>query len=121
MLKAEIAPVGGRSDRLSSLLLTFDVGRILVVAVPASAPATAALSIEYAGSREHAPPGLRDSGEDEPWWRVLGQPLARVWRPSETEGEAVCLQFRADDQNPRVVSLTARGAGVAVRLETPPA
>jgi hypothetical protein len=112
LLRAEVRPLGGRRDRVSALILTFDLGRITV----AAEPATSRLSIDYVASPDDVPPGLEDAGEDEPWWRILGSPLARTWPAPGREG-AVCLQFRADDQSPRVVSLVPRGGSVAIRLE----
>ena len=115
LLRAEARVVGGASNHVAVLLLTFDVGRILVRAEPA----TGALVIDYVEAADKAPAGLTDASEEDPWWRVLGQPLARVW-PVGDAGESVCIQFRADDENPRLVTLEARGQAVGVRLETPP-
>jgi hypothetical protein len=98
------------------LLLTFDLGRIVVTAEPA----TEALLFEYVESPEGAPTGVVDATEEEPWWRVLGSPLARVWPAGPADEGSVCLQFRADDQSPRVITLQPRGACVSIQLETPP-
>ena len=115
LLRAEAALAGDSATRVSRLLLTFDVGRVLVRAEPA----TGSLAIDYVVDSDEAPPALTDVSEEEPWWRVLGQPLARAW-PVDDAGGSVCIQFRADDQNPRLVSLEARGGAVAIRLEAAP-
>ena len=115
LLRAQVGPLGGRTDRVSYLLLTFDVGRIGVCA----APATGSLRVEYLESTDEALPELEEAGEEEPWWRVLGSPVARAWPVGPEEG-AVCLQFRADDRAPRIVSLRPRGGAVSIQLENPP-
>lgn len=116
LLRADVAPLGDRMDRVSVLMLTFDLGRIAVTADPR----TDALGVDYLESAAHAPAGLQDASEEEPWWRVLGAPIARAW-PLGPEAEgAVCLQFRADDRSPRIVSLLPRGGSVVIRLENLP-
>jgi hypothetical protein len=117
LLKAETRPVAGHGDRVAALVLTFEVGRIAVSAEPANA---CNLRIEYVASAEEAPPGLKDASEEEPWWRVLGSPIARSWSAGPEHEGAVCIQFRADDENPRVLTLQPQGGGVSVSLETPP-
>jgi len=119
LLRAETASGGGPSPVLSPgvLLLTFDLGRIVVSAEPS----TRTLAIEYVETGESAPSGLHDASEDEPWWRLLGNPIARVWLAGSDHPGAVCIQFRADDQSPRILTLAPVGSEVEVRLETPPA
>ncbi len=113
LLSAEVCPLGGRTDRVSALMLTFDLGRIAVSAEPT----TGSLVVDYVESSDQAPPGLEDAGEAEPWWRLLGSPLARTWAAGSGHEGAVCLQFRAADQSPRVVTLEPGGGGVSIRLE----
>jgi len=96
------------------LVLTFDVGRILI------RPGGDGLSATRVEDRSALPEGLVALDEEEPWWRLLGSPLARVWAPEGGLAGGVCLQFRADDRAPRIVSLWAQGASVSVRLENPP-
>jgi hypothetical protein len=116
LLRAEVRPLDGRGDRVSALLLTFDLGRIAV----AAEPATSRLAIEYVPSRDDVG-GLEDASEEEPWWRLLGSPLARAW-PAGPDGKGgLYLQFRASGQSPRVVALEPRGGSVAIRLERPEA
>jgi hypothetical protein len=115
LLKVDLRPDAAASDRLSVLILTFDVGSILLRAETAREE----LSIEFVDAGAPRPAGLVDGQEEEPWWRVLGANLARAWRAGDLNG-SVCLQFRADDQSPRIVTLEARGASLSVRLENPP-
>ncbi len=115
LLRAEVGYAG--DGALAAVLLTFDLGRIAVL----PEPATGSLSIEYVDVPERVPDGLSDASEEEPWWRLLGQPIARVWPAGPADEGSVSLQFRADDQNPRIVTLAPRASGVSVRLESPPA
>jgi len=117
LLQAEIAPLGADTATVAMLALTFDVGRIVVHAEPGGAE----LSIEYVESPEQISKALQDASEEEPWWRLLGSPLARAWPPGPDHPGAVCIQFRGDDQNPRVVTLQPRGSAIRIRLENPPA
>lgn len=116
LLKVEVCPLAERTDRVSTLVLTFDLGRIAVRVEPV----TGSLVVDYLGPQDVAPHGLEDAAEEEPWWRVLGSPLARSWPAGPEQEGAVCLQFRADDASPRVVSLEPRGGSVSIRLENPP-
>jgi hypothetical protein len=111
------SPAGGTGeDEMSApaLLLTFELARILVTAKPGRA-----LELRQVQTREEAGGGLAPASEDEPWWRVIGSPLVRA-SSEEAEGgglRAVRLQFRADDQNPRFMSLRLDSSLVRVRLE----
>lgn len=103
-------------------LLTFDVGRILVAADrvhgrlllrPVAAPA------ELEGIAR-AP-----LDEEEPWWRVAGNPLVRAWPVESGAGAAsgagdvreLRLQFRDDDASPKLISLRYEGGAVWVAEE----
>jgi len=116
LLEVDSSAESGNAALLSLLLLTFDVGRILVRPEPSRHD----LSIEVVAAGAPLPPGLSSAREEEPWWRLVGHPLARVWVPEGALSSAVCLQFRADEQSPRIVTLEARGASLGVRLENPP-
>jgi hypothetical protein len=120
------APTGLEADPMIGLvfLLTFDVGRVLVELDPASGQLEATpLDVDKA-----PPAGLEDLAEEEPWWRVLGNPLCAVW-PNAT-GEAaetgrdgaltgLCLQFREDDANPKLIVLASDAHGVRVSTREP--
>jgi hypothetical protein len=111
------------SDRLDAspriLALTFDIGRIVV------RPVEAGIEAELAPDRTALPAGLVPLDEEDPWWRVLGQPLTAVW-PVGLEAEPVArverlpalkLRFRESDQNPRIVGIGAAGPALRVTLE----
>lgn len=115
------APVGQGDDPTIGLvfLLTFDVGRVLVGLDPATGQIEAThLEVDAA-----PPTGLEDLAEEEPWWRVLGNPLCAAWPNATGEGAesdrggalaGLCLQFREDDANPKLIALTAEAPGVRV-------
>ena len=102
------------------LLLTFDVGRILVGSTPAG------LFVGEAKDRGELSDGLTPLDEEEPWWRLLGHPLTAVW-PGDA-GDAVAarsasgspawkLRFREETENPRTIRLQATASGVRAFLE----
>ncbi len=116
LLRAETLPTPGSSDLVAALLLTFDLGRVLV----RSDPTRSELELEYLEPGAEMTADLQDAAGQEPWWRVLGGALARVWSRGPGLAQGTCLQFRADEQNPRIITLEPRGASVAVRLENSP-
>ena len=102
------------------LVLTFDVGRILV------RPGEEGLEIEHVENHERLPGGLETLDEEEPWWRLLGQPITAAWPGGVEEGVGapglgslmvLKLRFRDETDNPRVVQLEATGPAVRVSLE----
>ena len=104
------------------LALTFDVGRVVI------APANGGLDVSAAGDREALPAGLGSLDEEEPWWRLLGQPFTAAWPGGVEEGVGASglgslmvlkLRFREESENPRVVRLEATGSAVRVSLEGP--
>ncbi|MBY0401465.1 hypothetical protein K2X89_14300 [Myxococcota bacterium] len=109
-----------RADALPRILaLTFDIGRIVL------RPADGEIRAEIVPAREALPAGLVPLDEEDPWWRVLGQPITAVW-PVEGEStpvatrpklQALKLRFRESDQNPRIVALAAAGPALRVSLE----
>ncbi len=101
-----------RDSRLvPGLLMTFDVGRILVWG---SAKA-AKLLLEHIPNPDELPSRLVRLDEKEPWWRILGSPLAAVQSTDDKPGYR--LQFRENDRNPRTVSLTLEGDRIRIGLE----
>jgi len=124
ILKAErMAPANGDVDATfgQGYLLTFDVGRVWVgVELP-----TGRLDLSHLEVGQPVPAGLEDLIEEEPWWRVLGNPLCAAWPDAAGEGAqsavgaapgSVCLQFREDDQNPKLIVLTATPDRVRVSV-----
>ena len=96
----------GPPTRLKRLRLTFDIGVVEVTAQRAELNATVLSADDDAGD-------LRGLDEEEPWWKLLGQPLTRVVKESP---EALRLQWRHDDDNPRVVELKAHEGGIEAKL-----
>ena len=101
-------------------LLTFDVGRILVL--PDREGACLALR-EVSNAEEVEEIQLLSLSEEEPWWRVVGQSLTRAWPGAHGEGasssagdpDEIRLQFRADEENPKVISLHYEGGRVHIQ------
>ncbi|MBN1654467.1 MAG: hypothetical protein JXA30_11915 [Deltaproteobacteria bacterium] len=126
-LLEQVASLGGRLLRVEryaeakkreagtvpALLLTFDVGRILIWASAAKRE----LVLEMIADREELPSGLIKLDEEEPWWRVLGSPLAAARAEDDRRGYR--LQFRQDNHNPRHLSLTVNGDTIQVRIKKP--
>jgi hypothetical protein len=105
--------LAGKGPGLAAgFLLTFDVGRLLVQVDP-DAGRVHSLLIESAAEM---PPGLEAVSEEEPWWRLVGCPLARVGA-GEVGAQGLRLQFRADGENPRVVVLQPSANEVQAILE----
>ena len=106
-------------------LLTFDMGRVLVLPDREKACLT---SREISSDEGIAEIQLLSLSEEEPWWRVVGQSLARAWPGVHGEGalssagdpDEIRLQFRADEENPRVISLHYRGGRVHVEQKENP-
>lgn len=102
------------------LVLTFDVGRIVI------RPGHDGLVVEQVAEAAMLPGGLENVDDEEPWWRVLGQPVTAVWSGGVEEGVGVRglrslmvlkLRFREETNNPRIVRLEAAGRAVRVSLE----
>ena len=87
-----------------SLRLRFDRGALDVLL------ADGALELELGGG---AP--LDDSAESldeaDPWWTVLGEPLAGAWAKRDTDRRRVLLelQLRPDGHSPKIIALEPRG------------
>lgn len=103
-------------------LITLDVGRILVAADRTHA-GLLIRHIESAAEVESIQRVPLD--EAEPWWRVAGNPITRVWPGGAGEGaesgagvlREVRLQLREDDENPKVISLRYESGAVRVAEE----
>ena len=117
LLQAEARSAAGSDELVTALLLTFDVGRVLLRANPRRAE----LEAELLEPDARPPAEVESAAEQEPWWRVLGEPLVRVWSMGPALASGICMQFRADEKEPRIITLEPQGASVRVRLENPPA
>jgi hypothetical protein len=93
LLRVQRLGEAGREGSAAGFELTFDVGRILV----RSDPMRGCLQIEESSGD---PGGLTSAGEEEPWWRVLGNPIVAA---ANAGNGVMRLQFRPDEENPRVV------------------
>jgi len=128
-LKAErLVDAGGDDDpaRGPGYLLTFDVGRILVVADRTND----CLQLRKVESLDEvASIRLAPLDEEEPWWRLAGNPITRAWPCHEGSGASVSggevadirMQFRPEGQDPRFVSLRYEAGAVHVSLHDQPA
>jgi hypothetical protein len=116
LLQVDARTAAGSDELASALLLTFDVGRMLLRANPRRSE----LEAEVLEPGERPPAGVESAADREPWWRVLGAPLLRVWPVGPALASGVCMQFRADEQQPRIITLEPQGASVRIRLENPP-
>jgi hypothetical protein len=56
--------------------------------------------------------------EEEPWWAVLGAPLAGAWSSTDTEGRRIALelQLRRDDEGPKRIALEPRAGRMHARV-----
>jgi hypothetical protein len=114
LLRVELQ--AGAGDAVAALILTFDVGRVLLHVDPA----TGRLAEHHLEAGDPTPADLQIVDEEEPWWRLLGSPLARVLEIDPGEGVVgVALQFRGDEDNPRRVAVVARGKGLLIQLQQP--
>jgi len=118
----------GRSQapsRAAGYLLTFDVGRVLV----APAPSSESLVLTHVDDPSEIEAGLALLDDEEPWWRVIGNALTRVWPGVAGQGATagnggtsdVRLQFREDSEKPKVISLSYDAGAVSVKTEAPSA
>jgi len=102
------------------LVLTFDVGRILI------RPGEDGLLVEHLGDAAQSPEGLDRLDDSEPWWRLFGQPLTAAWPGGVEDGVGagglgslmvLKLRFREESDSPRIVRLEAAGRAFRVSLE----
>ena len=101
LLAAESIAEGG-------LLLTFEAGRLRLAGEPASAE----LVVELVAAGDLDALRRVNLGEEEPWWRLVGSPLVAVHAISG----GAALQFRHDDDNPRVVEIVLEAGTLRVGL-----
>lgn len=104
-----VGDIGGEG-RAPAFVLTFDVGQVVVRADPIAG----GLSAE-ASDADDSPASRVSAAEEEPWWRIIGNPLMRLRDPGEKE---VRLQFRAEGDNPRVIALSMVDGLVRAGLES---
>lgn len=118
LLRVETQIDGPAGDVISALILTFDVGRVVLRVDSASG----SLDEQQLEAGAATPSNWVNVDEEEPWWRVLGSSLSRVLDIDPGSGSVgVALQFRQDEDNPRRIALLAHGTGVVVKLQQPAA
>jgi hypothetical protein len=112
LLRIDRAPLAGPAGaRASSALrLTFDVGVITL----RPGGSEGGLRVEVGTPPEAGSPQLVAGSEEDPWWRVMGCPLARAER---RPGGGLLLQFRGDEENPRRFALLPRRGGIEVSVD----
>jgi hypothetical protein len=101
-------------------LLTFDVGRILIAADRKNAR----LVVRQIHSLDELTSiRLVPLDEEEPWWRLAGNPITRAWPchegfGAESAGEVsdLRMQFRADGERSHIISLRYDAGAVRVAL-----
>jgi hypothetical protein len=117
ILRAEAEGTGASNQVLA---LTFDVGRVVIQS------GDEGLSISTASERGALPDELIGLDEEEPWWRLAGQPLTAAWPGGVEEGVGakglhslmvLKLRFREESDHPRILCLEAAGRSVRVSLE----
>ena len=118
-----LAPEGGGSNPAcgAGYLLTFDVGRVLVTPDAAAG----GLRLTHIEQRGDLPGAFLPLEEEDPWWRVLGNSITRAWpapagagaAASGGEVSAVRIQFREDEEDPKVISFRFEGDIVRVTTE----
>ncbi len=118
ILRAEADRAGALSD---VLVLTFDVGRVVV------SSGDEGLAVSQASDRESLPGNLLALDDEEPWWRVAGQPMTAAWPGGVEDGVGarglnspmvMKVRFREEADNPRIVVFEAAGRSVRVSIES---
>jgi hypothetical protein len=121
ILRAEADRTGPTSEVLA---LTFDLGRVLIRS------SDQGLIVSEAKDRTALPEGMVSLDEEEPWWRLLGQPISAA-RPAGVEGgiEAaegapqpaamlvLNLRFGEASNHSRIVCLEAIGRLLRISLD----
>lgn len=98
-------------DKTAGFVLTFDVGHVLV---HSGAP-DGNLEAFHLVDRSDLEQSLVDASEEEPWWRILGCPLAHS-QPA-ADANQVRLQFIGADARPRILRIAASPGGILATIE----
>jgi len=107
-----LAPAVGSDEDTAALVLTFDVGRILVSIDSATAHLVATHVAEAGG----VPGGAVNANEEEPWWRLLGAPLVRA--AESVDASCLRLEFQPAGAQPRTLALVSDGVRLRAAIET---
>lgn len=115
LLSVERIPGVDADEQVSAgVVLVFDVGRILV----ATDGGTGRLHALLLEDPDDVPSAAVSAIEDEPWWRLLGCPLASAF--AEDDGRVLRLGLRIGDEAGRFVTLAAEGEAVRSALAAGP-
>ncbi len=87
--------------------------------------ASGGLRLTHVEERGDVSGALLPLDEEEPWWRVLGNPITRAWpatahaaaAASGGESNDVRIQFREDEENPKVICFRFEEGAVRVTTE----
>jgi hypothetical protein len=113
LLQAERLPsAGGSDDDAVALLLTFDVGRILVSFDSETSRPVAT----HLAEAEDVPDGFVNANEEEPWWRLLGTPL--VHAAASEDAAVLRLEFQVAEARSRTLAVVTDGVRLRATLET---
>jgi hypothetical protein len=104
-------PGDGRAERAGAFLLTFDVGHILV----STDPASGCLVPVHLREPDEIPGGLVDASEEEPWWRILGCPLAHA--EVAANSTTIRLGFVISKERTRTLALEIEGGLVRAAID----
>jgi hypothetical protein len=110
LLRVERIPAA-HENTAAAFVLTFDVGFVLVQ----TDAATGILEAVHLEDRTEFENELLDASEEEPWWRLLGCPLAKSQPASDAS--FVRLQFTIADARPRTLRLASSAGGVHPTIE----
>jgi hypothetical protein len=106
-----LAPAAGSGEDAAALVLTFDVGRILL----SLDPGTARLVATHLATSGDVPGGALSANEEEPWWRLLGAALARA--TASEDASRLRLEFRIAGAAPRTLALVSDGIRLRASIE----
>jgi hypothetical protein len=113
LLRAEQV-ASAEANLFQAVILTFDVARLTIAPSPDGEEIALRLDAGASPTRGSAVP----ADDEEPWWRVLGNPLHGAWARSDLARAQVALelQFRADHANPRVIAVELADRALRVLL-----
>jgi hypothetical protein len=115
LLRTQLIPASGALELWQAVVLTFDVARLVV----APNPQGDEITLRVDAGQTPVPAGAVETEEEEPWWRVLGNPLHGAWAQSDPEHGQIALelQFRPREANPKIIAIELAGGALQVRLK----
>ena len=109
LLRVELEPAVADPQGFRVALLSFDTGRLWLGVHEDG-------GIEMRLTDEGAVSGMVRAEEEDPWWKLMGTGIwaGRAELDAEGRQTRVDLQFRQDEENPRIVSLWVRDGALRV-------